>query len=157
MSISSTTIFRFFLRNAFETYQVYYSLTFLSLLNSILLLSTFSVFLKSLSNYFFRWLTYKSLLSRFSVLISHTMWPSNLFSVSSCFQRFSWSRFFRVQVFQGLGFSGSRSRVQVQVLEVACFIYIALTKHCRVIKLGEFNSDKIYFAWWITKSWKPKK
>ena len=54
--------------------------------------------------YFFRWLAHKSLLSRFSVLISSTMWSSNLFSASSCFQGFSWSRFSRVQVFQGPGF-----------------------------------------------------
>ena len=60
-----------------------------------------------LSDYFSRWLAYKSFLSRFSVLMSHTMCSSNLFSASSCFQRFSWSRVFRVQVFLGPGFSGS--------------------------------------------------
>ena len=72
----------------------------------------------------------KSLLSRFSVLISYTMQSSNHFSTSSCFPRFLWSRFsgsrffrvqyFRLQVFQGPGFqspsfSGSsffRFRVQ---------------------------------------------
>ena len=70
-----------------------------------------------------------------SMLINCTMWSSYLFSASSCFPRFSWSRFFSVQVFQGPGFSGfrffrvqgflgpgfsgSRSRVRVQVLEVA--------------------------------------
>ena len=44
------------------------------------------------------------------------MWSSNHFSISSCFPCFSESRFFRVQVFQGPGFSrcGSRVRVQVQ-------------------------------------------
>ena len=36
------------------------------------------------------------------------MWSSNLFSASSCFQRFSRSRFFRFQVVYGPGFSGSR-------------------------------------------------
>ena len=67
---------------------------------------------KSLSNYFFRWLAYKSLLSRFSVLISYTMWSSNLLCVYSAVLNvfhgpgFSGSRFFRVQVFQGPGFSG---------------------------------------------------
>ena len=85
----------------------------------ILLLSTFSGFLKILNNYFFRWLAYKSLLSRFSVLISYTMWYFNLFSAFNCFQRFSWSRFFRVQFFLGPGFSESRSMVWVQVLERA--------------------------------------
>ena len=63
---------------------------------------------------------YKSLLSRFSVLINYTMWSFNLFTASSCFPHFSrrpdfWkSRFFKVQVFQDPGFSGSRFfRVQV--------------------------------------------
>ena len=82
------------------------------LLNLFLLLSTFSVFLKSLNIYFFRWLAYKSLLSRFSVLIVYIIWFSSLFSTSSCFPRFSWSRFFRIQVFVGPGFSGSGFRVQ---------------------------------------------
>ena len=80
------------------------NLTYLSLLNSFLFLSRFSVSLKSLNNYFFRWFAYKSLLSRFSVLISYSMWSSNHFSISSCFPCFSRSKFFRVQVF----------RVQVQ-------------------------------------------
>ena len=53
-------------------------------------------------------------------MISHNMWSSNHFSISSRFPCFSGSRFFRVQVFQGPGLgSGSRSRVRVQVLEVA--------------------------------------
>ena len=116
------------------------SLTYLSLLNSLLFLSRFFVSLKSLDNYFFRWFADKSLLSRLSVLISYNMWSYNHFSISSCFPCFSGSRFFRVQVFQspspGSGFrvqspgprSGSRVRVQgqgsesrflVQVLEVA--------------------------------------
>ena len=62
-------------------------------------LSTFSVFL---NDYFFKWLAYKSLLSRFSVLINYIVWSYNLFSISSCFWRFSWFRVFKVQVFQGL-------------------------------------------------------
>ena len=74
-----------------------HNLTYLSILNSFLFLSTFSVFLKSLNNHFFRWLAYKSLLSRFSVLIN-TLWSSDVFSASSC-PRFSCSRFFRVQIF----------------------------------------------------------
>ena len=104
------------------------NLTYLSLLNSFLFLSRFSVSLKSLDNYFFRWFAYKSLLSRFSVLISYNMWSSNHLSISSCFPCFSGSRFFRVQV-QGLGpwsrvrvqgpGPGTGSRVRVQVLEVA--------------------------------------
>ena len=79
------------------------SLTYLSLLNSFLFLGRYSVCLKSLDNYFFRWCAYKSLLSRFSVLISYNMWSSNHFSISSCFPCFS----------------GSGSRVQV--LEVASY------------------------------------
>ena len=62
-------------------------------------LSRFSVSLKSLDNYFFRWFAYKSLLSRFSVLINYNMSSSNHFSTSSYFPRFSGSRFFRVQTF----------------------------------------------------------
>ena len=72
---------------------------FLSLLNLFLSLSTFSVFL---NDYFFRWLALRSCLSRFSVLINYIMWSYNLFSISSCFPRFSWSRFFWVHI-QGLG------------------------------------------------------
>ena len=73
-------------------------------------LSRFSVSLKSLDNYFFRWFACKSLFSRFSVLISYNMWSSNHFSISSCFLYFSGSRFFRVGV-QSPG-PGSRIRVQ---------------------------------------------
>ena len=67
-----------------------------------------------LSLIFFRWLAYKSLLSRFSVLINYVMWSDNLFSLSSCFPCFSWSslfavRIFRFQVFQGLS-PGSGSK-----------------------------------------------
>ena len=66
--------------------------------------------LKSLNNYFFRWIAYKSLFSRFSVL-SYNMWSSNHFPISSCFPCFSGSRFFRVRV---------------QVLEVAKIVCINL-------------------------------
>ena len=89
------------------------NLTYLSLLNSFLSLSRFSVSLKTLDNYFFKWFAYKSLLSRFSVLISYNMWSSNHFSISSRFPCFSRSRFFRLQVFQGPG-PGSGSRVRIQ-------------------------------------------
>ena len=51
------------------------------------------------------------MVSRFSVLISYNMWSSNHFCISNCFPCFSGSKFFRVQVFQGLH-SGSGSRVQ---------------------------------------------
>ena len=64
--------------------------------------------LRSLNNYFFRGFPYKSLLNRFSVLISYIMWFFNPFSTFSCFPHFTRSRFFRVKVFQGPGFSGSR-------------------------------------------------
>ena len=83
---------------------------------SLLLLSTFPVFLQSLNNYFFRWLAYKSLLAeiqRYNKLYC----VSNLFLTSSYFPSFSKARFFRVQVFLGPG-PGSRSRVWVQILEV---------------------------------------
>ena len=91
------------------------NLTYLSLPNSFLFLSRFSVSLKSLDNYFFRWFAYKSLFSRFSVLISYNMWSSNHFAISNCFPSFSGCRFFRVRI-QGLG---SGSSVRVLVLEEA--------------------------------------
>ena len=58
------------------------------------------------------------------MLISYNMCSSNNFSISIRFPCFSRSGFFRVQVFQGTGFSGSRflgfgSRVRFQVIEVA--------------------------------------
>ena len=68
------------------------NLTYLSLLNSFLFLSRFSVSLKCLDNYFFRWFANKSLLSRFSLLISYNMCSSNHFSISSRFPCFSRSR-----------------------------------------------------------------
>ena len=106
------------------------SLTYLSLLNSFLYLSRFSISLKSLDNYFFRWFAYKPLFSRFSVLISYNVWSSNHFSISSCFPCFSESRFFRVQVFQGPA-PGSGSRVRLQVLEVAVLKMSILKKLLR--------------------------
>ena len=93
--------------------------SYLSLLNSFLFLSRFSVSLKSLDNYFFRWFAYKSLLSRFSVLISYNMWSSNHFSISSHFPCFSGSRF---------SGSGSGSRDRVQVLEAAHYTQLFCKK-----------------------------
>ena len=97
-----------------------HDLTYLSLLNSFIFLSRFSVTLKSLDNYFFRWFAYKSFLSRFSVLISYNMCSSNHFSISSRFPCFSRSSFFRVEVFQSPGFLGSRF-FKVQVFRVQVF------------------------------------
>ena len=114
MSIKSTAIFDFLLKNFRNLSSLLRSLTYLSLLNSFLFSSRFSVSLKSLDNNFFRWFAYKSLLSRFSVLTSYNMWSSNHFSISNRFPCFSRSRFFRVQVFQSPGFSGSTFfRVQI--------------------------------------------
>ena len=68
------------------------------------------------------------------VLIKHNPLKSDIFLNPIFIPGFSGSMFFRVQVFQGLGFSGSGSRVQgpdfagsgsrvrVQVLEVADLI-----------------------------------
>ena len=100
--------------------SLFLNFTCLSLLNSFLLLSRFSVFLKSLSNYFCRWLAFKSFLSRFLVLINYTKW-SFLFVYSAITHvfhgpGFARSRFCRVQFFQGPDFSESGSRVQVQAL-----------------------------------------
>ena len=112
MSIWCTTLFHFLLKKVLETYQVHCTILFIAF-GFIFILSRFSSTLKSLNNYFFRRFPYKSLLNRFSVLINYIMWSSNHCSTSSCFPRFSGSRFFRVQVFQGPGFLGSRSRVRV--------------------------------------------
>ena len=134
MSLYSTTIFHFLLSKVFETYQVYYTVLFIAL-NSFLLLvlRIFSVFLKSLSDYFFSWLAYKSLLNRFSVLINYTVLYGLpvFFSAINCLSRFSWSRLSRVQVFQGPGFSGSgsRPRLWVQALEVARSINMFIEEH----------------------------
>ena len=113
MNIKSTAIFDFLLKN-FQKLIKFITQSYLSLLNSFLFLSRFSVSLKSLDNYFFRWFAYKFLFSRFSVLISYNMWSSNHFSISNCFPCFPGPRFFRVQVFQarvqgpGPGFRSSQ-------------------------------------------------
>ena len=131
MSIKSTAIFDFLLNN-FHKLIKFIAQSYLSLLNSFLFSSRFSVSLKSLDNNFFRWFAYQSLLTRFSVLISY-MWSSNHFSIPSRFPCFSRSRFFRVQVLQGPGFLGQGFsgcwffrvqvfRVRVQVLEVVFFL-----------------------------------
>ena len=117
-----------------------HDLTYLSLLNSFLFLSRFSVSLKSLDNYFFRWFAYKSLLGRFSVLISYNMGSSNHFYISSRFPCFTRSRFFRVQVFrvrvQGLG-PGFRS----SPLNSVCESLSSMPLECYK------NSLNIYFSW----------
>ena len=84
----------------------YYTIVLIAF-DFVLFLSTFSVIL---NDYFFWWLVYKSLVSRFLVLISCTMWSYNLFSVSNIFQG---------PGFYGPGFSGSESRIRNQVFEVA--------------------------------------
>ena len=101
---------------------------YLSLLNLFLLfLSTFFVFLKSLNNYFFRWLAYKSFPSRFSVLIKckHSiffciqLFPTFFMVLVFQVPGFSTPRLFRVQVFLSSRFFWVRFRIWVQVLEVA--------------------------------------
>ena len=74
-----------------------------------LFLGTFSVFL---NEYFFRWLAQKSSQQIFSVNKLYYAILQSLF----CIQLFP--RFFKIEVFQQLGFSGSESRVYVHVLEV---------------------------------------
>ena len=123
--------------------------SYLSLLNSFLFLSRFSVSLKSLNNYFFRWFSYKSLLKIFSVLINYIMWSSNHFSTSSCFLRFlgsafSGSSFSRVQVFQAPG-PGSGCRFRSNPLfsgvSIVGFDYIFVSR------------DIIVSFWFMEKSW----
>ena len=122
MCVVSTTMFHFLLKSFWKLSSLLRSLSYLSLLSLFLLLvlSTFPVFLKSLNNYFFRWLAYKSLLAEFyCYIISCNMWSSNLFVCIQHvfgFPRFWIPTFFMSQVFQGPGFSGSESRVQVQGL-----------------------------------------
>ena len=122
-----------------------FSTALLSLWNSFLFLSRFFVSLKSLNNHFFRRFASKSLLNRFSVLINYIMWSSNNFLHPGVL-RFLGSepRLFRVQVLQGPGFSGFGSRVQVQVLEVA--LYIFKHRHKSNIKgaIFELRSKHLY-------------
>ena len=86
--------FSVFIEKTFYLSSLLHNLTYLMLLNSFLFLTTFS--LKSLNDYFFQ----KACLHVSLVLINCTMWYSYLFSTSSSFPSFSWSRFFTVQVFQ---------------------------------------------------------
>ena len=118
------------------------NLTYFSPLNSFSF--TFSVFLKSLNNYFFRWLVASLFLADFQWY--YTIWSFNFFTASSCFPYFSWrsgfsgSRFFRAQVFKGSGFSGSGSRIWVHVLEVALTHYAKLAQKSYFFK-------KTCFSW----------
>ena len=101
-------------KNFWNLTSLLHNLIYLLLLNSFLLLvlSTFTVFLKSLNYNFFSdgWLT-SLFLQNFSVIINFNMYSYNLFF---CIQRFL--TLFMSQVFQGPGFSGSGSRVKVQGL-----------------------------------------
>ena len=171
MSISSATIV-FSYWKKFQKLIKFITQSYLSLLNSLLFLSRFSVSLKSLDNYFFRWFAYKSLLNRLPVLINYIMWSFNNFAISSCFPRFSGSKFFRFQVFLGLGFYrsrffrvqffqgsgfhvfqgpgflGSKSRVQVQVLEVASINNKSWHLHRqqqKTIENNSLNQDSILY------------
>ena len=60
----------------FSKLTMFITQSYLLLLNLLLFLNTFSVVV---NDYFFRWLAYKSLLSRFSVFINCIMWSYNLF------------------------------------------------------------------------------
>ena len=98
--------FSFLTKQSFLKLIKFITQSYLSLSNSILLLvlSIFSVFLKSLNDYF--WLACLQV----PVSINYNMWSSNLFSTSSSFLRFLRSKFFRV----GPGFLGSSCfRVQI--------------------------------------------
>ena len=92
------------------------------------------------------------------------MWQnlSNLFFfASSCFPRFSQSRFFRVQVFHGPGFSEPRffrvhvfqgpgpgfgSRVWVQVLEVALKNYVLYKSETSMLVVAKEYNFRMYFG-----------
>ena len=84
----------------------------LLLLHWFLFLSIVSVLLKSFNNYFF-YMSFTCFLLHACLqvpwmLMIYTMWSSNIFPASSCFLRFSSSRYFRVQVFQDPSFSRSK-------------------------------------------------
>ena len=66
------------------------------------------------------------------------MWSSNLLFASSCFPRFSWSRFFRVQVFLGPGLRSSR-------LINAPIIWNILGAGYTYIFIRHLNEDIIYY------------
>ena len=124
--------------------SLFLNFTCLSLLNSFLLLSRFSVFLKSLSNYFCRWLAFKSFLSRFLVLINYTKWSSFLFVYSAITHvfhgpGFAGFSFFRVRIFLSSG-PGSRSRLWVKVLEVA----LNKRHHIALCDFAQNKNDKVY-------------
>ena len=124
------------------------NLTYLSLLNSFLFLSRFSVSLKSLDNCFFRWFAYKSLFSRFSVLISYNMCSSDHFSISSHFPCFSGSRFFKVQVFrvraqgQGLGYRSSQVAIYSNTISVDYLDFVMILSNYWKRK-GHFKSSSL--------------
>ena len=61
------------------------------------------------------------------VFVKHNSLTSDIFFNPIFIPGFSGSRFFRVQVFQSPGFSGSGSRVRVQVLEVAVLFTFVFT------------------------------
>ena len=102
----SITIFNFFLSTVFETYQVYYiilSITIEFIFKHIFCLP------KKPQRLFFSWFDYQSLLNKLSVLINYIV----LGSLPIIFLHPAVSH-----VFHGPDFSGSSSRVWVQVLEV---------------------------------------
>ena len=132
--LNKHTIFHFLLKNVLKTSLLsllsllslfkFITQSCLPLQNSFLFLSRFSVSLKSIKNYFFRFAC-KSPLNRFSVLINYVIYGLLIIflhpAVSHAFQGpgFLGSRFFSVQVFLGLGFSRSRFlRVQVFLFQV---------------------------------------
>ena len=103
MSIKSIAIFDFLLKQ-FQKLIKFITQSYLFIASEfIFILKQIFCLPKKLDNYFFRWFVYKSLLSRFPVLISYNMGSSNHFSIPSCLPCFSGSRFFRVQVFQSPG------------------------------------------------------
>ena len=85
-----------------------YSILLILLLNLFLFLSAFSVF----NEYFFRWLACKSSQQIFSVNKLYY----EILQYFLCIQLFP--RFFRIEVFQQPGFSGSEFKVWVHVLQV---------------------------------------
>ena len=106
----SITIFNFFLSTVFETYQVCYTIFFITI-EFIFTVNLKHIFClpKKPQRLFFSWLDYQSLLNKLSVLINYIV----LGSLPIIFLHPAVSH-----VSHGPDFSGSSSRVWVQVLEV---------------------------------------
>ena len=143
---SSNKIFHFILSNVFETYQVYYTILFITF-EFIFTVSLKHIFClpKKPEWLFFSWLDYKSLLNKFSVLINYSV----LCGLPIIFMHPAVSL-----LFHDPGFSGFMSRVWVQALEEAAYMNILGASYTNIF-IPRWNSTmacKQQFDW-IIKMW----